>query len=365
MMPLQSQIHLTILDIPRAQWDSIWPALTEGYDFYQAQQEAGLEGFEFVYLTVHAADTLVLVAPLFLAHFDMGLAMDDGGRKWLSKVQRFWPRCLVLKSLFCGSPVSEKGLVGLHADYLGDARLMRVFNDALCALARQCGAWMVVFKDFMDPDLQALAPLRSLAWFPVDSLPTASLAINFATMDEYLGQLGYGTRKDLRRKLRKTEKAGGLEIEAVTDISHCIDQAYRLYRQVRDANALHFETLTRPLFLNFSRCMPAQTVFFLYWLPAADGTERRLVGFNFCLQHEDRLVDKYIGMDYAVSRDLNLYFVSYLYNVQWCLDHGKTLYMLSQGGYPVKIQLGAQLIPLRTLTRMRHPLLNWIANRFA
>ena len=308
---------------------------------------------------MHAADTLVLVAPLFLAHFDMGLAMDDAGRKRLNKAQRFWPRFLVLKSLFCGSPVSEKGLVGLHADYLGDARLLRVFSDALCALARQRGAWMVVFNDFMDPDLQALAPLRSLAWFPGDSLPTARLAINFATMDEYLGQLGYGTRKDLRRKLRKAEQAGGLEIEAVTDISHCIDQAYRLYQQVHDANELHLETLTRPFFLNFSRCMPAQTVFFLYEQRPADGTERRLVGFNFCLQHEDRLVDKYIGMDYAVSRVLNLYFVSFLYDVQWCLDHGKRVYMRSQGGYPVKPQLGALLIPLRTLTRMRHPLLNW------
>lgn len=365
MLPLQSRIHSSILDIPRAQWDSLWPALAEGYDFYLAQQEAGLEGFEFLYLTVHAADTLVLVAPLFLAHFDMGLAMDDGPRRWLNKAQRFWPRFLVLKSLFCGSPVSEKGLVGIHADQRGDAQLLQVFSDALCALARQRGAWMMVFKDFMDPDLQALAALRGLGWFQGDSLPTASLSINFATMDEYLGQLGYGTRKDLRRKLRKTDKAGGLEIEAVTDISHCIDQAYRLYLQVHDANEMHFETLTRPFFLNFTRCMPAQTVFFLYWQAAADGGERRLVGFNFCLQHGDRLVDKYIGMDYAVSRDLNLYFVSFLYNVQWCLDHGKTLYMLSQGGYPVKLQLGAQLIPLRTLTRMRNPLLNWIANRFA
>lgn len=365
MAPLQCRTHATIDDIPRAQWDSVWPALAEGYDFYLCQQQAGLAGFEFLYLTVHAGDQLLLVAPLFVAHFDMGLAMDDAGRRWLQKAQRFWPRFLVLKSLFCGSPVSEKGLVGVHPQHRGDARLLAAFSHALTGLARERGAWMVVFKDFMDADLQGLAPLRGMGWFQGDSLPTARLQMAFSTVDEYLGQLGYGTRKDLRRKLRKTEKQGGLEIEAVADIGPCIDEAYRLYQQVYDANELHFEKLTRPFFLNFTRHMPGQTVFFLYWQKPSADAPRRLVGFNFCLQHEDRLVDKYIGMDYAVSRDLNLYFVSFLYNVQWCLDHHKTHYMLSQGGYPVKLQLGAQLIALRTLTRMRNPLLNWIANRFA
>ena len=365
MAPLQCRIHSTILDIPRAQWDSVWPASTEAYDFYLAQQQAGLEGFDFLYLTLHAVDTLVLVAPLFVAHFDMGLALDDGGRRWLARAQRIWPQFLVLKTLFCGSPVSEKGLVGIHPDHSGDAAWLQAFSDALRGLARQRGAWMLVFKDFMDADLQALAPLRARGWFQGDSLPTASLAINFPDMDGYLGQLGYGTRKDLRRKLRKTDKAGGLEIEAVSDIGPHVDAAFALYLQVHDANTLHFETLTRAFFLNFTRHMHGQTVFFLYWQKATDGAARRLVGFNFCLQHADRLVDKYIGMDYAVSRELNLYFVSFLYNVQWCLDHGKTLYMLSQGGYPVKLQLGAQLIPLRTLTRLRNPLFNWFANRFA
>lgn len=365
MAPLQCRTHTTLTDIPRAQWDSLWPPDTEGYDFYAAQQDAGLDGFEFLYLTIHAGDTLVLVAPLFVARFDMGLAMDDRGRHWLSRARRVWPGLLVWQTLFCGSPVSEKGLVAIHPAHAGSAQLLQAFSKALRGLARQHRARMTVFKDFMDTDLPALAPLRGLGWFAGDSLPTAKLDIAFATLDDYLASLGYGTRKDLRRKQRKTDKLGGVQIEAVSDIGPFVDEAYRLYRQVHDANALHFETLTRAFFVNFTRHLPGQTVFFLYWHTPPGTGQRQLVGFNFCLQHADRLVDKYIGMDYAVSRDLNLYFVSFLHNVQWCLDHGKSCYMLSQGGYPVKIQMGAQLIPLRTLTRLRNPVLNWFANRFA
>jgi hypothetical protein len=57
--------------------------------------------------------------------------------------------------------------------------------------------------------------------------------------------------------------------------------------------------------------------------------------------------------------------VSFLNNVRWCIENGKRTYMLSQGGYEVKQQLGARLIPLHTMTRIRNPVINWFATRFA
>jgi Acetyltransferase (GNAT) domain len=343
----------------------VWPRLAEGYDFYLSQQESGMAGFEFLYLTLYYRDTPVLIAPMFTAQFNMGLAMDDVGRRRLQKIQRIWRGLLVVKTLFCGSPISEKGIVGIHPDYRADSGLLETFDRALVELARYHRARMVVFKDFMDSDLEPLSPLRSMGWFRGDGLPAACLPVRFSSLDEYLAQLGYATRKDLRRKLRKAEQSGHLEIQAVSDINAFIDDAYRLYLNVHSASDMHFELLTKQLFLNFTRFMPANTVFFLYWTKDPSRHARKLVGLNFCLQFEDRLIDKYIGMDYSVSRDLNLYFVSFLYNVQWCLDNQKTNYMLSQGGYPVKIRLGAQLIPMRTMTKIVNPFMNWFANRFA
>lgn len=363
--PLQHKTFSSIRDIPRGQWDSVWPRLAEGWDFYLCQEEAGIEGFDFLYLALYSGDTLALVAPLFAARFNMGLAMDDAWRERLAKVQHHWPGLLVFKTLFCGSPTSEKGAVGIHPDFLGHAALLRALDLALIDTARAQNAWMIVFKDFMDAELGALSALSSLGYFTGDSLPTACLDIAFTSLDGYLDSLSSGTRKGLRRKLRQTEKSGVLQVEAVADIGHCIDDAYRLYTNVLNAGPMRFEVLTPAFFLNFTRYAAAQTVYFLYWMRDDSAAGRRLVGLNFCLQFEDRLIDKYIGMDYAVSRDLNLYFVSFVNNVQWCIDHGKTSYMLSQGGYPVKRQLGARLIPLRTMTKIVNPVFNWIANRFS
>lgn len=365
MAPYQPRTFASISELPRAQWDAVWPPLAEGWGFYRAQEQAGIEGFTFLYLALYAGERIVLVAPLFVADFDMGLAMADAGRQRLQKLQQVWPGLLVFKTLFCGSPTSEKGLVGVAAEHRGDAGLIEAFDAALRGLARQHRASMIVFKDFMDADLAALAPLKSRGWFAGDSLPTARLDITFASTEAYLATLSSGTRKDVKRKLNKTAKGGRLEVEAVNDIGHCIDEAFALYMNVHDHGPLHWETLTKAFFLNFARELPDETVYFLYWMKDDAGGPRRLVGMNMCLQFADRIVDKYIGMDYAVSRELNLYFVSFVNNVQWCVDHGLKTYMLSQGGYPVKIQLGAQLIPLRTLTRIVNPVANWFANRFA
>lgn len=367
MLDLRSRCFDSIREIPRPQWEALWPPLAEGYDFYLCQEGAGIAGFEFLYLVLYEGDLPLLLAPLFRTRFNMGLAMDDAWRARLARLQRHAPWLLVFDTLFCGSPTSEKGLVAIDPAWQHRPELFAAFDRALRDVAAERGAWMIVFKDFMDADLHLLAPMKALGWFAGDGLPTAALELPFDSLDAYLASLSTGTRKDMKRKLKKS--GDEVQIEAVQSIDHCVDEVHRLYMAVHDHGPMSFEVLTRQFFLNFGRDMREHALFFLYWLPQHGGQpgggRRRLVGFNFCLQFEDRLVDKYIGMDYAVSRELNLYFVSFLHNVRWCIEHGKRTYMLSQGGYEVKERLGARLIPLRTLTRIRNPLVNALARRLA
>ena len=356
--------YASVEEIADEQWQSLWPLRAEGRDFYRCQEFADIQGFHFFYLGISDGGRLVLVAPLFTARFNMGLAMDDAGRERLAQVQTYWPGLLVFKTLFCGSPTSEKGIVAVHPAYRQDASLFLALDRALLTLAKKHGAWMVVFKDLAKEDLETLTPMRSRGWFVGESLPTAKLDLaDTPSVDSYLCQLRTGMSKYLRRKLKKHERNGLLRIEATNDIGHCVDEIYRLYRCVYDNGPMHFELLTPEFFLNFCRHMPERTIYFLYWLQ--QGTERRLVGMNFCLHFDDRLIDKYIGMDYSVSRNLDLYFISFLNNLRWCIEQGKRTYMLSQGGYPVKLQLGATLIPLFTMTRIVNPFVNWFATRFS
>ena len=363
MSDLQARCVRSIREIPREHWDSLWPPQAEGYDFYRCQEEAGIADFEFFYLGLYAGDQPVLWAPLFTAPFNMGLAMNDAWRARLQSLQRHWSRFLVVKTLFCGSPTSERNVVGVAEAYRCDPTLFAALDRALLDLARLHRVFMVVFKDQVEADAEMLSPLKRLGWFEGDSMDTTILDTPYTSMDEYFAQLGSRTRKELRRKLRQA--AGQLDVETVSDISTVVDDVYRLYRGVHDQGVMSFEVLTPKFFLNFCRYMPDNTLFFLYWTKGDVGGGRRLVGMDFCLHFEDRMLAKYTGMDYSVSRDLNIYFIGLMSNIEWCIRHGKKSCLLGPGSYEVKKQMGARLIPLRTLTKIVNPVINWFPNRFA
>lgn len=358
-----TRLFSAVTEISREEWDSVWPADTESYDFYRCQEEAGIENFNFFYLGLYAGNKLVLLAPLFTAPFNMGLAMNDTWRQCLERIQKYWPRFLVFKTLFSGAPTSERNVVGIAEAHRRDPALFAALDAALLDLAHHHNVSMVTFKDLIDDDLETLSPMKRLGWFQDDSMATTIVDTPYTNMDDYFATLGPKTRKEMRRKLRHV--ADRLEIETTKDISNVIDDVYRLYRAVHDNGIMSFEVLTPAYFLNFCRYMPDNTVYFLYWLKDEAGNGRRLVGMDLCFHFGDRLLSKYTGMDYTVSRDLNLYFVGILSNLEWGIKNGMKSCVLGGGSYEAKKHMGARLIPLRTLTKIVNPFINWFPNRFS
>ena len=180
---LQARCLKSIREIPREHWDGLWPPQAEGYDFYRCQEEAGIADFEFFYLGLYADDQPVLLAPLFTAPFNMGLAMSDAWRARLEKLQRHWSRFLVFKTLFCGSPTSERNVVGIAEAYRDDPTLFAALDRALLDLARVHRVFMVVFKDQLDADVASFSPLKRLGWFGGDSMDTAIVDTPYSSLD--------------------------------------------------------------------------------------------------------------------------------------------------------------------------------------
>lgn len=359
MNDYNSALYFSIQDIPQEQWNSEWYYPPESYNFYLCQEKGNLEEFKFSYLVIYCNERPVLIAPLFTAAFNLGFVLEGVAQRLVLSIQKFWSRFLMIHTLFCGSPVTFKGVIGIDPEHADHPELLVEFDRALCDFAKKSRVRMIEFKDFMDADLRFLEPLQSMGYFKVDSYPTAILDIDFSSLNDYFSRLSYQTRKDLRRKIKKTKALGGLDIKVVNNIDDCIDEIHQLYLNIYNKNEVHFECLTKDFFKNFCRYMPEETRFFLYRV------NDKLIGFNFCLVQQDALVDKYLGFDYTVSRQYELYYISFLNNVQWCLDNGKKSYLLSQGGYSTKRRLGARLIPLRALVRYVNPLITQIIRLFS
>jgi hypothetical protein len=70
------------------------------------------------------------------------------------------------------------------------------------------------------------------------------------------------------------------------------------------------------------------------------------------------MVDKYFCMDYEVGRKYNLYFLSWLENVRYCVERIIPLYHAGQGAESTKARLGATFIPSLILFKHRQPVID-------
>ena len=183
----------------------------------------------------------------------------------------------------------------------------------------------------------------------VENMPIAKNLINFKDLDDYLATLSYSTRKSLRRKLKTLNQ---LRIEEHNGLPPHLEEIYQLYLNCYEKSELKFEKLTLEFFESLAGLMPNQCRFVLYYV------NEKLIGFNCLLHGNGVLMDKYIGLDYVDSQRVNLYSLSWLYNIQMCIRDGFHTFQSGQASYETKLRLGATLEQTYILFKHRNKLVN-------
>ncbi len=350
------QFHCTCIDtvssIKKEDWDAFFANCPEGYWFYETLEQSRLAEFSFYYLLAYRQERLAAIIPFFTADFDGNTVLEPGIRKMVSAVRTVAPRFLVFKTLFCGSPFGEQGLLGIAADVSDTRALVYALTRELKDFCRRQGLALLLFKDFPDQDASVLDLLGGQGFFKADSFPSAIIDLPYKTFDDYLASLSNGARKDLRRKLKKACDTGALTTQVVQRVDDVIDDIYRLYMNTYNAGATKFEKLTKEFFLKVAEKAGSGCRYFLYFING------ELAAFNLCFVHGDLLIDKFIGFDYDIARQYSLYFVSWCVNVQWCIDNGITRYQVGQTDYEPKTRLGCRLVPLYAYVRHTNGLIN-------
>jgi len=333
-------------------WLRLFGDLPEGYAFHQTLEASRLEGFHFCHVLVRAEGRLELIAPLFWSDLDLAMDLEGLAQRALRAGRRLFPRLLIARTLFCGSPFGETGLIGIERDSQDQGALIAELVRAMEGLRREQRLALILFKDFPDESAGLLRALTGRGFFRGGSYPNVEVPLPYATMEEYVTSLSANARKDLRRKVRQASAGGPIEVRVAADIADLIEPVYQLYLNTYNAGTVRFEKLTREYFLEVGRKMRDRARFFLFLI---DG---RLVCFNLCFLHGDRLIDKFIGMDYAVARQLNLYFYTWHHNVAWCIRNGVRRYQVGQTDHAAKIRLGGRLVPLYFYARHGNALIN-------
>lgn len=349
---LEARVVNSIVDIGREAWDCLFPDEVESFDYLQAVEAAGLEGFSWRYVVVEEAGRLVAAVPMFLTTYALDTTLGTFGQRMVAGVRRVFPDLLNLPLACLGSPCTEMLPLGFAIDAGRNQRsvLLGLILDAFEAEAVRSGARLMGVKDvpaFLAPLWDAVAGARGYG--EITGLPVASLDIAFHTLDDYLASLSPGTRKDMRRKLRNRAK---VRLEWRHDLEGVLDQTMALYRQTRDRADMQFEDLTPAYFSGVSKAMGERAVYGLYW------SDRDLLAVNMLLRGDDILTDKFFVMDGERGRALDLYFLSWFNNIDYCLEANLARYQSGAAAYDIKLRLGSTLTGTSLYFRHRNPVMN-------
>lgn len=306
-------------------------------------------------------------APWFVAKFDLLTTMEPATKRRIAALPgyRWWGKWLKPPTCFVGTTVTEYAPLPAQVDAPELAARIKAQHALDYAF--------LIVKDIPQdsPLLDADSNVASKAFADacrdngfvlLDGQALAYVAIDFASTDEYLARLSTGRRKDIRRKLRS---AAVLEVETVpAGDARFADPAvraeyYSLFLNVYNQSEIHFDLLTADYFDAILQDTASGGVIFVY------RHQGRMIGFNLCYVCDGNLVDKYVGFVYPQARELNLYFVSWLRNLDYALQHGLRHYVAGWTDPEIKRYLGAKFTFTRHAVFVRNPLLRAILRRFA
>lgn len=342
---LKTNVVGKISQIPRDDWNRVYPDILESYDFYRTLDEAGLDQFTLFYIIVYERRTPVAAVPCFLVNYSLDTSINGILRRVTNSIKKVAPNIFSLKAVVCGTPMSQ-GKIGITGP---EDIIMKAILRRLEQVAKKKKAPIIAFKDFDHSYTKILDPLQKEGFTKFDSLPTTIMNVWFKDFDEYLMTLSSASRYDLRRKFKKVDGHVKFDMKIVDKLEDgALQEVYRLYLDIVNRHDMNFELLPVEFFRNISANMPGRAKFFLWYL---DG---KLVMFLFGMASQDLFIDYYVGFDYSVALKYHLYFIKFRETLNWCIKHKIKQYEMGITGYEPKRRLNFDFIPLYLYVKLRN-----------
>ena len=323
--------------------ERLFPEPSSTAPLFSLLQESGIDGFNLRSIVVSKDDVPILLLPLFECLYDLSSFAKGWTKKSLKAAARLIPS--IFHPRILGVGLLEGGWSEIGTDpQIDEDTLEAAWGMALGALqvlATECKSDVVVFYNF---DHHVKLPVEVLKKFNrVPWLPCARLPITFNSLEEYLSRLSKAARKDLRRKVRLSNK---VRVVRSRNISPYLERIYRLYLETVDRGPTAFSLHNRLFLEKICERVPdaAYTLYFV---------EEELVAFNLLVVKQEVMVDIFFCMDYELGRKYNLYVLSWLENLRACVEQKIPLYQAGQGAEKTKAHMGATFSPSLILFKHR------------
>lgn len=261
-------------------------------------------------------------------------------------IRKVWPKFLLPRILECGSPAGIGNPLCVR-EGVGSGEIIEPLCLSLEAVAEKAKIRIIVLRDFLESEAQALSDVEKRGFGRVPNLPTMEIAVRWKTFDEYLSAMRHSPRKKLRRHLRDAA-ASELTTRLRSQFADSADQlAHHVINMNEHAKEFTREVLSPKFYRNLSaspaNCRIVEVLkgenLVAHMLVVTDATTLRPLRF---------------GREQAGAQD-SAYFLAITRVVQLAIEERMDLIDCGITTSSVKTDFGAKMIPIWMFVRIRAP----------
>jgi len=337
-----------------APWTSTFTDQRKDYRYYEILDETLRGNFEYRYFAIIDNNGQVrAIQPFFLVDQDILEGLGAERIRWISRVRRFYPRFLKLRTLMVGCSAGEAHLAATES--LPVDIVAETLSNGIIMQARSLNAKLIVLKEFPSRYRKLLNCFVQCGFARAPSMPMTMLDIGYDSFDAYMVKaLKSSSRKKLRKNLEATADVLDLRMSVTDDAASFVDEIYPLYLQVFERSRMQFEKLTKDFFRQIGQRMNDKVRFFAW------RRGNMLVAFSLCMVQGDSLYAEYVGFDYSVALDLHLYHYVVRDMINWGISKGYKWFRSSGLNYDPKLHMRHRLDPIDLYVRHTSILANSI-----
>lgn len=346
-------LYHRIKDVPQALWDAQASSQSEAqsWSFWNVLEHARLNDFSYHYaLLVDQTGKVFAQTCFYDVTTDLAIFGPHWLRQCLANVRHVWPGFMKLRMLECGTPVTLVSPPITIFPGTEPSLAITALAYLLRKVARQQKQRLIVVRDF-EPQAAPLEALFAAQGYHLShNLPNTYLDIRWPTWQAYLNSMRSYYRSKLTKHLKRNETAG-IICKTTTDFA---DMAEILHAQWLNVHVNAKEFQREVLTPDFYRALAEQ-----------DGIEARvllfyqqeqLVGHALLVRDHNELRWLYVGRERICPDGLYLFIAQMV--VKTAISLGAKRLEMGLTTYPIKQDLGAEIVPLRMALRATNGFLN-------
>lgn len=359
------------------QWNSIVPFGSEflKLNYLKVWEQAHAENMRFHYTIIYDKNKPVAIAYFQVIDFngdnlDSLIELENNEafcritaylQKHLTNHIRRNANKINMRLLICGNSFisGEHGFT--HVKGVDKVKLIDALADVIYDVSRteklRGKIAAVLVKDFYQSADHPADELSEFKYHDFLAEPNMILSIQWETFDDYLNAM---SKKYRHRAKAIVKKGEGMERRtfSLEDILKNENEIARLYKNVHLKAKFRLATLPANYFAEMKKELKEGFIFTAYYF------ENRLVGFRTSFVLEKAIEAHFIGIDYELNKQLELY-QNILYDyVKEAIGIRTGQLFLGRTASEIKSTIGAEAVELKCYIRHHNPLSNRIIKPF-